>query len=393
MMPDPHCASCNGTFVEKIENPEDDPREYQQDIPGGFEDPGMNNIFRLFGLQPQFEHEIRPPSYGPERTSAGSLRPGARIEFTGGRNRGTRVISIGGPNASGRSSNRGPNEVPTMSQYLRRGPEPRTQERPDRAVIAGPMMAQYLMALLGAQRPGLTRDGGGLGEDPFTELIFGSLGPHDAEGVNGRWGDYAFNQEALDQIITRLMESANSGRPVPATNEVIGNLPREVLEEGSPRLQQDCAVCKDQFKLETDDPDEQVVVTLPCTHPFHEGCILPWIKSSGTCPVCRYALVPQPEHHTPGQGSAGSSESTLNGSSNRPSPRPPGPANEDSGGFFNSMFGSTSSGHSGNASGSPRTTASRSRSYPDPRQRTNTRRRDGSGSGQDFPGAWGEYID
>ena len=53
-------------------------------------------------------------------------------------------------------------------------------------------------------------------------------------------------------------------------------------------LEKDCAVCKEQFKLETEDPDEQVVVTLPCNHPFHEPCITPWLKSSGTCPVCRW---------------------------------------------------------------------------------------------------------
>ena len=57
-------------------------------------------------------------------------------------------------------------------------------------------------------------------------------------------------------------------------------------------LEKDCAVCKDTFKLETDDPDEQVVITLPCSHPFHAPCILPWLKSSGTCPVCRFVAGP-----------------------------------------------------------------------------------------------------
>lgn len=101
------------------------------------------------------------------------------------------------------------------------------------------------------------------------------------------------------------MENSNTGRPVPATDEIVDKLPREVLEIGcmflatcpriftqhallAPTLDKDCAVCKDQFTLETDDPDEQIVITLPCNHPFHSSCILPWLKSSGTCPVCRY---------------------------------------------------------------------------------------------------------
>ena len=55
----------------------------------------------------------------------------------------------------------------------------------------------------------------------------------------------------------------------------------------APLLEKDCAVCKDQFALGTEDPDEQIVITLPCHHPFHEPCILPWLKTSATCPVCR----------------------------------------------------------------------------------------------------------
>jgi E3 ubiquitin-protein ligase RNF115/126 len=57
------------------------------------------------------------------------------------------------------------------------------------------MMAQYLMALLGAQRLGGMRGGGSLGGDPYAELLFGGLGAHEGEGGNGRWGDYVFNQE------------------------------------------------------------------------------------------------------------------------------------------------------------------------------------------------------
>lgn len=80
-------------------------------------------------------------------------------------------------------------------------------------------MVQYLLAMLGA------RPGNGL--DDFFPLM-GM--PEGAE--NGRWGDYVFNQEALDQIITQIMENSNAGHPVPATEEIMEKLPREVLEEG-----------------------------------------------------------------------------------------------------------------------------------------------------------------
>ena len=67
------------------------------------------------------------------------------------------------------------------------------------------MMAQYLMALLGSQRPGGIRGGGGggLGGDPFAELLFGGLGAHEGEGGNGRWGDYVFNQEGNGSALSQ----------------------------------------------------------------------------------------------------------------------------------------------------------------------------------------------
>ena len=37
---------------------------------------------------------------------------------------------------------------------------------------------------------------------------------------------------ALDQVITQIMEQSNAHRPVPATDEIMAKLPRELLEEG-----------------------------------------------------------------------------------------------------------------------------------------------------------------
>lgn len=140
-------------------------------------------------------------------------------------------------------------------------PTPRP-ERTDRGALTGPLMAQYLMALLGAQRGGETTTRGDAAGDPLLNL-FGRLGMAGGLGglglggegqanAGGRWGDYVFNQEgrssshsnyidtymnadnrtALDEIITQLMENSNSNRPVPATEDIIGGLPRVTLSKG-----------------------------------------------------------------------------------------------------------------------------------------------------------------
>ncbi|KAI9083096.1 hypothetical protein K1719_035000 [Acacia pycnantha] len=45
-----------------------------------------------------------------------------------------------------------------------------------------------------------------------------------------------------------------------------------------------CAVCLDDFV-----PKQEVMVT-PCKHMFHEDCIMPWLKSQGQCPICRFVI-------------------------------------------------------------------------------------------------------
>ncbi|XP_065873322.1 uncharacterized protein [Euphorbia lathyris] len=58
-----------------------------------------------------------------------------------------------------------------------------------------------------------------------------------------------------------------------------------------------CAVCLEDFEAK-----EMVMVT-PCNHMFHEECIVPWIKSHGQCPVCRFSIW---------EPSAGRSSTTTN---------------------------------------------------------------------------------
>jgi len=350
MVPDPTCASCHGTFIEMMENPTDDPREFHRqagpDLGGDAGIPLGLDTF-LLALQGMAANpERRGPTRSPERTTGPTVS--RTVEFRSGSGPTARTLRFGtGPGTLGREDP----DQPTMSDFL---------QRPPVGPITGPLMAQYLMALLGREH--------------LSDMFARGMGEGPAAG---RMGDYVFNQEALDQIITQLMDQSNAGKPVPATEEIIANLPREVLEDGSATLQKDCAVCKDQFKLDTEDPDEQVVVTLPCKHPFHEPCILPWLKSSGTCPVCRYALIPQPEHHGPPPASASGSGPEARRS-------PPSSPNAGPGGtLFQSLFGYTGNGTGGSGGQGGSGGSSRRRSNSDTT----------GNSSSHVPGSWNDELD
>ncbi|WZZ17883.1 hypothetical protein YC2023_110972 [Brassica napus] len=46
-----------------------------------------------------------------------------------------------------------------------------------------------------------------------------------------------------------------------------------------------CSVCLEDFE-----PKETVMLT-PCKHMFHEEYVVPWLKSKGQCPVCRFVII------------------------------------------------------------------------------------------------------
>ena len=126
---------------------------------------------------------------------------------------------------------------------------------------------------------------GGLGLGQLFTSLIGCLSA--GGGLASNPGDYVNSQEALEALMTQLLQAGGSGGAPPTAENVIAALPKiEITEETVSEYSEfDCAVCKDSF-----DVDGGPLHKLPCAHYFHCDCIVPWLKQHNTCPVCRSVL-------------------------------------------------------------------------------------------------------
>ena len=121
--------------------------------------------------------------------------------------------------------------------------------------------------------------------NPFAALFATLLNPGAAAH-----GDAVYTQEALDRVISQLMEqNAGSNAPGPAPEAAIASLPTKKVDlkmlgdEGKA----ECSVCMDEVPL----GDE--VTSLPCSHWFHTACATAWLNEHDTCPICRKGITPK----------------------------------------------------------------------------------------------------
>lgn len=97
--------------------------------------------------------------------------------------------------------------------------------------------------------------------------------------------DY-LDARAFEELLEHLAETDGLRRGAPpAAVSVLNDLPRLVVKEDHEQLDSlSCAICKDSLFVGT------VVNRLPCSHLYHPSCILPWLVSRNSCPICRYEL-------------------------------------------------------------------------------------------------------
>jgi hypothetical protein len=121
---------------------------------------------------------------------------------------------------------------------------------------------------------------------------------------SGRHGDAVHSQEALDQIITQLMEAnPQSNAAPPASDAALRNLPRKTVDDAMLQAEggaAECTICIDSLNK------GDTVLVLPCKHWFHEACVTMWLKEHNTCPICRTPMESR-GGHSPAQGGTGDS--------------------------------------------------------------------------------------
>ena len=61
-------------------------------------------------------------------------------------------------------------------------------------------------------------------------------------------------------------------------------LRRSVMDKDTICSQPSCPICSEDFSV------GESQLCMPCSHFYHEACVVPWLDAKKTCPICRYEL-------------------------------------------------------------------------------------------------------
>uniref|UniRef100_A0AC34GRF0 RING-type domain-containing protein n=1 Tax=Panagrolaimus sp. ES5 TaxID=591445 RepID=A0AC34GRF0_9BILA len=240
---------------------------------------------------------------------------------------------LGGSNGGGGANNTGGNRPDASQRRSGSPPEPGTRQRNGNPsatdFIQSTLMPAFLQAMSGnnastggqnnANRrsastgpSGSRREGAGRDEPPpqnqggggFFEELIRNLAPPNASiriqfsngGMNignVNLGDFATDagfDEIVSQILNQFDPSANTQR---ISEEDLQHLPRSKVTQQHVDNEAQCTTCMDQFNL------NEEVGELGCHHIFHPDCIIPWLRSHNTCPVCRQTVDPETWRQNP----------------------------------------------------------------------------------------------
>jgi hypothetical protein len=176
--------------------------------------------------------------------------------------------------------------------------------------------------------------------------------------ANAAVGDVVYSQEALDRIISNLMETNTSSNAAPpASDEALAKLERKPVSKEmlANETKTECSICIDDIA------EGDTALFLPCKHWFHEKCVVMWLKEHNTCPICRTPI----EQRNPGSnerdGNIGSRSASTSFNEPEFSSRMPGV-----GVSHMNWLGGGGGGSSSSTTGTPSGNVSRQSPLPSP---------------------------
>ena len=122
-----------------------------------------------------------------------------------------------------------------------------------------PMMALLMGQVLGYPQAGMAMGGGGGGGMNVEGMSY--------EQILQAFGDGSENRGAEEATISSL--------PTSAIKDVEKDLPINARQ---------CLICLEDFK------NGDVRKTMPCLHGFHEDCLDRWLRTNGSCPICKHSI-------------------------------------------------------------------------------------------------------
>ncbi|KAK4771536.1 hypothetical protein SAY87_032068 [Trapa incisa] len=104
----------------------------------------------------------------------------------------------------------------------------------------------------------------------------------ESDNFVGNPADYV-DDAGYQALLQNLAEADSERRGAPpAAKAAVSQLPK--VEVKSEEDVVTCAICKEAINV------GETATELPCGHGYHGECILPWLNSRNSCPVCRFEL-------------------------------------------------------------------------------------------------------
>ncbi|KAI9077899.1 hypothetical protein K1719_040160 [Acacia pycnantha] len=118
-----------------------------------------------------------------------------------------------------------------------------------------------------------------IADDDESIEIHGAMGSSDQHSSTNE----DIESTEINQVIEQSMQHFFM---VPATKKAMAASLKKMEKFTDNIKTSTCSICLEAF----DDEDGDDVSGLPCGHFFHDNCIVGWLKTGHTCPLCRFQL-------------------------------------------------------------------------------------------------------